>query len=43
MRSLKYNSIPQLGAVLAGFALTLILLESEALLTWAQRLEIGFG
>jgi uncharacterized protein len=43
MRSLKYNSIPQLGAVLAGFALTIILLESEALLTWAQRLEIGFG
>jgi lysophospholipase L1-like esterase len=43
MRSLKYNSIPQLGAVMAGFALTIVLLESEALLTWAQRLEVGFG
>ncbi len=28
---------------MTGFALTIVLLESQALLTWAQRLEVGFG
>jgi lysophospholipase L1-like esterase len=41
MRASRYNSLPQLAAVMIGFVLTTLLLESEALLLWAQRLEVG--
>lgn len=39
MRASRYNSLPQLAIVMAGFTLTLMLLESAALEQWAQRLE----
>jgi uncharacterized protein len=41
MRATKYNSVSQLAAVMAGFAVTILLLESGALLTWADRLDVG--
>jgi len=41
MRATKYNSLSQLAAVMAGFAVTILLLESGALLTWADRLDVG--
>ena len=41
MRRTKYNSLSQLAAVMAGFAVTILLLESGALLTWADRLDVG--
>lgn len=41
MRATKYNSLPQLAAVIAGFVVTILLLESGALLTWADRLDVG--
>jgi hypothetical protein len=41
MRVTKYNSLSQLAAVMAGFMFTILLLESEALFTWADRLEVG--
>jgi len=41
MRASRYNSLPQLATVMAGFTLTILLLESEALLRRAQRLEVG--
>lgn len=41
MRTSRYNTLPQLANVMAGFTLTILLLESEALLRWAQRLEVG--
>jgi len=41
MRALKYNSLSQLVTVIVGFTITILLLESEALLRWAQRLEVG--
>jgi len=41
MRAKKYNSLSQLAAVMAGFAVTILLLESGALLTWADRLDVG--
>jgi uncharacterized protein len=41
MRATKCNSLSQLVMVMAGFAVTIILLESEALLTWADRLDVG--
>jgi hypothetical protein len=37
----RFNSLSQLAAVMAGFAATILLLESGALLTWAERLEVG--
>ena len=43
MRPTRFNSITQLAGVMAGFALTIVLLESQALLTWAERLEVGVG
>jgi uncharacterized protein len=43
MQTARFNSIRELAGVMAGFALTIVLLESQALLTWAQRLEVGFG
>jgi lysophospholipase L1-like esterase len=43
MHTTRFNSIRDLTGVITGFALTIVLLESQALLTWAQRLEIGFG
>jgi lysophospholipase L1-like esterase len=43
MHTARFNSIRDLAGVLTGFALTIVLLESQALLTWAQRLEVGFG
>jgi lysophospholipase L1-like esterase len=43
MHTTRFNSIRDLAGVLTGFALTIVLLESQALLTWAQRLEVGFG
>jgi hypothetical protein len=41
MRTSRYNTLPQLAAVMAGFTLTILPLESEGLLRWAQRLEVG--
>ncbi len=41
MRTTRFNSLSQLAAVMAGFAATILLLESGALLTWADRLEVG--
>jgi hypothetical protein len=41
MRATKYNSLSQLAAVMTGFAVTILLLESGALLTWADRLDVG--
>jgi hypothetical protein len=41
MRILRYNTLPQLAAVMAGFAITVLLLESEGLNQWAQRLEVS--
>jgi len=41
MRTSRYNTLPQLATVMAGFTLTILLLESEALSRWAQRLEVG--
>jgi hypothetical protein len=41
MRATKYNSLSQLAAVMGGFAVTILLLESGALLTWAERLDVG--
>ena len=41
MRATKYNSLSQLAAVMAGFAVTILLLESGGLLTWADRLEVS--
>jgi hypothetical protein len=41
MRATKYNSLSQLAAVMAGFAVTILLLESGGLLTWADRLDVG--
>ncbi len=39
----RSNSLPQLAGVLTGFALTILLLESEALVSWADRLDVGVG
>jgi len=41
MRATRFNSLSQLATVMAGFAVTIVLLESEALLTWADRLDVG--
>jgi hypothetical protein len=41
MRTSRTNSLPQLAAVMVGFTLAILLLESGALLHWAQRLEVG--
>lgn len=41
MRPLRYNSLSQLAAAMAAFSLTILLLESEGLLEWAQRLEVS--
>jgi len=41
MKNTRTNSLPQLAGVLLGFALTILLLESEALVTWADRLDVG--
>lgn len=41
MHATKYNSVSQLAAVMVGFAVTILLLESGALLTWADRLDVG--
>jgi hypothetical protein len=41
MRTSKANSLTQLAAVMVGFMLTILLLESEALFQWAQRLEVN--
>ena len=41
MRKSRTNSLPQFAIVMAGFTLTILLLESEALSQWAQRLEVG--
>jgi hypothetical protein len=41
MRPSRYNSLPQLAAVMAGFMVAILLLESQALLTWADGLEVG--
>lgn len=37
----RFNSLPQLAAVMMGFVLTILLLESAALATWAERLDVG--
>jgi len=41
MRAQRYKSLSQLAGAMAGFAIAILLLESEALLVWAERLEIG--
>ncbi len=41
MRAQRFNSLSQLAAVMAGFAVTILLLESEALTVWAGRLEVS--
>lgn len=41
MRTSKANSLTQLAAVMVGFILSILLLESEALFQWAQRLEVN--
>jgi len=41
MHATRFNSLSQLAAVMAGFVITILLLESEALATWANRLDIG--
>lgn len=41
MRAPRFNSLPQLALATAGFLVTICLLDSEALVTWAGRLEIG--
>jgi hypothetical protein len=41
MRAQRVNSLSQLAAVMAGFAVTILLLESEALTVWADRLEVS--
>jgi lysophospholipase L1-like esterase len=43
MHTTRFNSTRDLAYVITGFALTIVLLESQTLLTWAQRLEVGFG
>ena len=41
MRNSRFNSLPQLAAVMTGFAVTILLLESQGLVTWADRLDVG--
>jgi hypothetical protein len=41
MNNARLNSLPQLAGVLAGFAVASLLLESEALVSWAERLDVG--
>lgn len=41
MHATKYNSTSQLAAVMAGFVVTILLLEPGGLLTWANRLDVG--
>ena len=41
MHATKFNSVHQLAAVMVGFTVTILLLESGALLTWADRLDVG--
>lgn len=41
MRTRRFNSLSQLAGVMAGFAVSIVLLESEALCTWAERLDVG--
>ncbi len=43
MRPSRFSSIVQLALALTGFAGTILLLESEGLQIWAQRLEVGYG
>jgi len=41
MNNVRFNSLPQLAGVLTGFAVAGLLLESEALVSWADRLDVG--
>jgi len=41
MKNVRFNSIPRLAGVMAGFIASLLLLESEALVSWADRLDVG--
>jgi len=41
MKNARFNSLSQLAGILAGFATTILLLESEALVSWADRLDVG--
>jgi hypothetical protein len=41
MRTPRFNSLTQLATVMAGFALSILLLESEALTVWADRLDVS--
>lgn len=41
MKNARRNSLPQLAALLVGFIATALLLESEALVSWADRLDVG--
>jgi uncharacterized protein len=43
MRATRFNSLSQLAVVMTGFVVTILLLESEALTTWADRLDVGPG
>ena len=41
MKNARSNSLPHLAAVLAGFAIAILLLESEGLVSWADRFDVG--
>lgn len=41
MHPSRYKSLVQLAGAMAGFAFAILLLESQALLVWAERLEVG--
>lgn len=41
MQSARFNSVHQLAVVMAGFTLTILLLEANGLAQWAERLDVG--
>ncbi len=43
MKNVRFNSLLELAGVMTGFIATILLLESEALVSWADRLDVGNG
>lgn len=43
MKPTRFSSLSQLTLVLSGFAAAVLLLESQGLAIWAERLEVGHG
>lgn len=41
MKTSRISSLSQLTLVMAGFAATILFLESQALVSWADRLDVG--